>query len=190
MNCPWKEKVVLIDRRYSSMSTCPSGGGEHGVARDPIAVGRDQCPSSGGMIVIFLAFLAASLAAGVGRGGGGDVSRRSAAWRSSGRWTATCSRLTAGFGFVFVCGICASCRRSIVALVTEALTSTRMFLFYALGGALFGLGVYLAFTPFDPSAMNFVGVDRRELEVMTGAGIVAGLVYWAIAGRRAGAWRS
>jgi hypothetical protein len=37
--------------------------------------------------------------------------------------------------------------------------------------------------------MSFVGLDRRELEVMTGAGIVAGLVYWAIAGRRAGMWR-
>ena len=75
-----------------------------------------------------------------------------------------------------------------MALVTEAF-SIRSLLFYALGGALFGLGVYLAFTQFDPSAMSFAGVDRRELEVMTGAGIVAGLVYWAIAGRRAGAWR-
>jgi len=30
---------------------------------------------------------------------------------------------------------------------------------------------------------------RRHLEIMTGAGIVAGLVYWLIAGRNAGAWR-
>ena len=42
----------------------------------------------------------------------------------------------------------------IMALVTEAFT-IRSILFYALGGALFGLGVYLAFTPFDPSAMTF-----------------------------------
>jgi hypothetical protein len=30
---------------------------------------------------------------------------------------------------------------------------------------------------------------RRHLEIMTGAGIVAGLVYWMIAGRSAGNWR-
>jgi hypothetical protein len=94
----------------------------------------------------------------------------------------------AGFGFVFVSGF-ALLPAVIMALVTEAF-SIRSIVFYALGGALFGLGVYLAFTPFDMSAMTFSGVDRRELEVMTGAGIVAGLVYWAIAGRRAGAWRA
>jgi hypothetical protein len=93
----------------------------------------------------------------------------------------------AGFGFVFVSGF-ALLPAVIMALVTEAFT-IRSVVFYALGGALFGLGVYLAFTPFDVSAMTFTGVDRRELEVMTGAGIVAGLVYWAIAGRNAGVWR-
>jgi hypothetical protein len=72
--------------------------------------------------------------------------------------------------------------------VTEAF-AIRSILFYALGGALFGLGVYLAFTQFDPTAMTFVGVDRRELEIMIGAGVIAGFVYWLIAGRRAGAWR-
>lgn len=93
-----------------------------------------------------------------------------------------------GFGFVFVSGF-ALLPALIMALVTEAF-SIRSLLFYALGGALFGLGVYLAFTQFDPSTMSFVGVERRELEIMTGAGIVAGLVYWVIAGRRAGAWRA
>jgi hypothetical protein len=37
--------------------------------------------------------------------------------------------------------------------------------------------------------MRFDGVLRRHLEIMTGAGIVAGLIYWMIAGRSAGAWR-
>ena len=32
-------------------------------------------------------------------------------------------------------------------------------------------------------------LNLSELEVMTGAGIVAGLTYWAIAGRSAGRWR-
>jgi hypothetical protein len=92
-----------------------------------------------------------------------------------------------GFGFVFVSGF-AFLPALVMALITEAF-SIRSILFYAVGGALFGLGVYLAFTQFDTSSMSFVGVDRRELEVMTGAGIVAGLVYWAVAGRRAGLWR-
>jgi hypothetical protein len=37
--------------------------------------------------------------------------------------------------------------------------------------------------------MRFDGIVRRHLEIMTGAGIVAGLLYWMIAGRNAGAWR-
>jgi hypothetical protein len=92
-----------------------------------------------------------------------------------------------GFGFIFVSGF-AFLPALVMVLVTEAF-SIRSILFYALGGALFGLGVYLMFTQFDMSAMTFVGVERRELEVMTGAGVVAGLVYWCIAGRRAGVWR-
>jgi hypothetical protein len=93
-----------------------------------------------------------------------------------------------GFGFVFASGF-AFLPALVMALVTEAF-SIRSIVFYAAAGALFGLGVYLAFTRFDPSAMTFIGVDRRELEVMTGAGIAAGLVYWAIAGRRAGMWNA
>ena len=95
--------------------------------------------------------------------------------------------VAAGFGLVFVSGF-ALLPAMIMALVTEAF-AIRSIVFYALVGALFGLGVYLAFIPFDATAMNFTGLDRRELEVMAGAGIVAGLAYWAIAGRRAGAWR-
>jgi hypothetical protein len=30
---------------------------------------------------------------------------------------------------------------------------------------------------------------RRELEIMIGAGIAAGFLYWLLAGRKAGAWR-
>jgi len=37
--------------------------------------------------------------------------------------------------------------------------------------------------------MRFDGIVRRHLEIMTGAGIVAGTVYWMIAGRNAGTWR-
>jgi len=76
----------------------------------------------------------------------------------------------------------------IMALITEAF-AIRSLLFYALAGALVGAACYLSLVPFDPDSWSFHGVIRRELEVMTGAGIVAGLVYWLIAGRNAGGWR-
>ena len=60
---------------------------------------------------------------------------------------------------------------------------------YAIGGAIVGAACYLGLIPFDPETMRFDGIVRRHLEIMTGAGIVAGLIYWMIAGRSAGAWR-
>ena len=137
------------------------------------------------LIVIFFAFLVATFAAGVVV----VVAVMYPEWSSLdlGPIDRDAFAVMAGFGFIFVSGF-ALLPALIMALVTEAF-SIRSILFYGVGGALFGLGVYLAFTQFDPSAMTFVGVERRELEVMTGAGIVAGLVYWLIAGRRAGAWR-
>jgi hypothetical protein len=137
------------------------------------------------LIVILFAFLVASLAAGFVVVAAVMYPELSSL--DLGPMDRDALAVTTGFGFVFVSSF-AFLPAVIMALVTEAF-SIRSILFYALGGALFGLGVYLAFTQFDMSAMTFVGVDRRELEVMTGAGIVAGLVYWFIAGRRAGAWR-
>jgi hypothetical protein len=92
-----------------------------------------------------------------------------------------------GFGFIFVSGF-ALLPALIVVLVTEAFY-IRSVLAYALGGAAVGLACYLGLVPFDPATMRFDGIVRRHLEVMTGAGIVGGLVYWLIAGRNAGAWR-
>jgi len=76
----------------------------------------------------------------------------------------------------------------IVVLITE-IFSIRGMLIYAVGGAIVGAACYLGLTPFDTQTMQFDGIVRRHLEIMTGAGIVAGLVYWMIAGRNAGAWR-
>jgi hypothetical protein len=61
---------------------------------------------------------------------------------------------------------------------------------YAVGGGVVGLACYLGLVPFDPATLRFDGIVRRHLEIMTGAGIVAGIVYWMIAGRNAGAWRT
>ena len=92
-----------------------------------------------------------------------------------------------GFGFIFVSGF-ALLPAMIVAAITEAFY-IRSALAYAVGGALVGLACYLGLVPFDPETLRFDGIVRRHLEIMTGAGIVAGLVYWLIAGRNAGRWR-
>ena len=92
-----------------------------------------------------------------------------------------------GFGFIFISGF-ALLPALIVVLITEAFY-IRGVLTYAIGGALVGAACYLGLIPFDPNTLQFDGIVRRHLEIMTGAGIVAGLVYWMIAGRNAGAWR-
>ena len=92
-----------------------------------------------------------------------------------------------GFGFIFISGF-ALLPAAIIALITEAFF-IRSALTYAVGGALVGLACYLGLVPFDPETLHFEGIVRRHMEIMTGAGIVAGLVYWMIAGRTAGAWR-
>src|SRR6266481_6793460 len=92
-----------------------------------------------------------------------------------------------GFGFIFVSGF-ALLPAMIVVAITEAFY-IRGVLTYAVGGGVVGLACYLGLIPFDPATLSFDGIVRRHLEIMTGAGIVAGLVYWMIAGRNAGAWR-
>jgi hypothetical protein len=92
-----------------------------------------------------------------------------------------------GFGFIFLSGF-ALLPALIVVLITEAFY-IRGALTYAVGGAIVGAACYLGLVPFDPNTLHFDGIVRRHLEIMTGAGIVAGLVYWMIAGRTAGAWR-
>ena len=93
-----------------------------------------------------------------------------------------------GFGFIFVSGF-ALLPALIIALITEAFY-IRSALAYAVGGGLVGLACYLGLVPFHSETLQFEGIVRRHLEIMTGAGIVAGVVYWLIAGRNAGAWRN
>src|SRR5580704_2683749 len=93
-----------------------------------------------------------------------------------------------GFGFIFVSGF-ALLPAMIVVSITEAFY-IRGALTYAVGGGLVGLACYLGLVPFDTDQLRFEGIVRRHLEIMTGAGIVAGAIYWMIAGRNAGAWRS
>ncbi|MCP3461998.1 hypothetical protein [Bradyrhizobium sp. CCGUVB23] len=92
-----------------------------------------------------------------------------------------------GFGFIFISGF-ALLPAMVIVAITEAFY-IRSALAYAVGGGLVGLACYLGLIPFHPETLEFEGIVRRHLEIMTGAGIVAGVVYWMIAGRNAGAWR-
>ena len=140
----------------------------------------------GRIFVILFAFLAACFAAGmivVGAVlypefsdlGGGAVDQ-------------SAINVLLGFGFIFLSGF-ALLPALVVVLITEAFY-IRSVLAYAVGGAIVGAACYLGLIPFDPETLQFDGIVRRHLEIMTGAGIVAGLIYWMIAGRSAGAWRN
>src|SRR6478672_6568203 len=139
----------------------------------------------GRLFVILFAFLAASLVAGmivvvaVLFPEFSDI--------GSGPVDPAALNIVLGFGFIFVSGF-ALLPAMIVVAITEAFY-IRSVPAYAVGGGLVGLACYLGLVPFDTATLRFDGIVRRHLEIMTGAGIVAGLVYWLIAGRNAGAWR-
>ena len=139
----------------------------------------------GRLLVIILAFLAASLAAGMVV----VMAVLFPNWSDIGIGPIDPEgfNVVLGFGFIFVSGF-ALVPAMVIAAVTEALAIRRA-LAYAAGGALVGVICYLGLVPFDPSTMRFDGIVRRHMEIMAGAGIIAGWVYWAIAGRNAGRWR-
>jgi hypothetical protein len=139
----------------------------------------------GRLFVILFAFLFACLAAGLIVVGA--VLYPEFSDLGSGPIDQSAINVVLGFGFIFISGF-ALLPAMIVVLITEAFY-VRGVLTYAVGGAIVGCACYLGLVPFDPATLQFDGIVRRHLEIMTGAGIVAGLIYWMIAGRTAGAWR-
>jgi hypothetical protein len=139
----------------------------------------------GRLIVIFFGFLAACLAAGMIVVFAVLFPEMSDL--DTGSIDQNAINVIIGFGFIFISGF-ALLPAMLVVLITEAFY-IRGVLTYAIGGAVVGLACYLGLVPFDPATMHFEGIIRRHLEIMTGAGIVGGLIYWMIAGRNAGAWR-
>jgi hypothetical protein len=68
----------------------------------------------------------------------------------------------------------------------------RSLLVYAVGGAaLLMLGYYVSGSPsrYEESIDRPPPPISREAQIAAGAGVVFGLTYWAIAGRKAGRWR-
>jgi len=139
----------------------------------------------GRLFVILFGFLFACLAAGIIVVGA--VLYPEFSDLATGPIDQSAINIVLGFGFIFISGF-ALLPALIVVLITEAFY-VRSVLAYAVGGAVVGAACYLGLVPFDPNTLHFDGIVHRHLEIMTGAGIVAGLVYWMIAGRRAGAWR-
>ena len=139
----------------------------------------------GRLFVILFGFLAACMVAGmivVGAVLFPDFSDL-----STGTIDQSAIDIVLGFGFIFISGF-ALLPAMIVVAITEAF-HIKGALTYAVGGGVVGLACYLGLVPFDTATLQFEGIVRRHLEIMTGAGIVAGVVYWMIAGRNAGAWR-
>ena len=79
---------------------------------------------------------------------------------------------------------------SFIAILIAEMLSLRSVLYYTLGGALIGA---LAYFMSDVSARitgrGTVVPITQELQWLTAAGIVAGFVFWLIAGRSAGKWK-
>jgi hypothetical protein len=140
----------------------------------------------GRLFVILFAFLVACLAAGMIVVGA--VLFPEFSDLGTGPLDQSAFNIVLGFGFIFISGF-ALVPAMLVAAITEAFY-IRGALTYAVGGGLVGLACYLGLVPFDTETLRFEGIVRRHLEIMTGAGIVAGLIYWMIAGRNAGAWRA
>src|SRR3954469_19346893 len=131
----------------------------------------------GRLFVILFAFLFACLAAGVIVVGA--VLYPEFSDLGAGPIDQGAINIVLGFGFIFLSGF-ALLPALIVVLITEAFY-IRGALTYAIGGAIVGAACYLGLVPFDTQTLQFDGIVRRHLEIMTGAGIVAGLVYWMIA---------
>jgi hypothetical protein len=78
----------------------------------------------------------------------------------------------------------------LLALLTEAFR-LRSFVFYALAGVAIALLTYYGSgigNPYEES-IDHAGPITRGVEITLAAGVTFGLVYWLIAGRKAGAWR-
>jgi hypothetical protein len=140
----------------------------------------------GRIFVIFFAFLLASMAAGMVIAFGllgyewhflqSDPVARGSFW------------VTSAFGASFA-GWMAFMPLLLTAILAEAFR-LRSVLFYALAGVGIALFAYYGSglgNPYEES-IDHAGPITRGVELVIASGAVFGVVYWLIAGRKAGAW--
>jgi hypothetical protein len=147
----------------------------------------------GRIVVIFFAFLLAAVAAAVVF----TLSIFVTMWNSGSSWSSVSMATTAFFqtgGSVFILlTIFAFLPSMIVAAIAE-IYRIRSVLFYILSAgmvAIFstaGFRFVLSLVMFQPKVEPQIGTFSANWTLVV-SGMVAGLVYWAVAGRQAGVWR-
>ena len=80
---------------------------------------------------------------------------------------------------------------ALVLIVFAEAARMRSLLFYGVAGAVVGLAAYFG-SDISSRLENTTDVVPvgHALQLAAAAGIIGGLVYWLIAGRKAGAWRA
>jgi len=142
----------------------------------------------GRIIVIAFAVMLASMAAGMAiamgllgphwHGFSGDVGERAGFW-------------VLAFAATSFTGAVGLLPLAILIAIAEAFKIRSLLVHAAAGAALLTLGYYAS----GMSNRYEESIDRpppplsREAEIAAAGGVVFGLVYWAIAGRKAGRWR-
>ncbi|MBN9272784.1 MAG: hypothetical protein J0J15_21585 [Mesorhizobium sp.] len=76
---------------------------------------------------------------------------------------------------------------SVVIILIGEVLGRHDWLTYAIGGGAVA-AIFLAFVSQAPDA-GFTVLDPRMMATVVGTGRVAGIAYWLVAGRSAGAWR-
>jgi hypothetical protein len=141
----------------------------------------------GRIVVIFFTFIVATMAAGIVLA----IGIISPDWvgADSDPFERVSFFIFAFFATSFV-GAAATLPALVLIVFAEA-ARMRSLLYYGVAGAVVGLAAYFGS---DVSARLENTTDvvpvGHALQLAAAAGIIGGLVYWLIAGRRAGAWRA
>ena len=145
-------------------------------------------PLLGRIIVIVFAVMVASMAAGIAiamgvlgpqwHGFSGDIGERVGFWMLA--FAAT--SFTGAVGLLPL---------AIMIAIAESFKIRSLLVHAAAGAAMLVIGYYGSglSKPYEESIDRPPPPVAREVEIAAAAGVVFGLVYWAIAGRRAGRWR-
>jgi hypothetical protein len=88
-----------------------------------------------------------------------------------------------------ILALIASAKMLLATLIAIALTERYRIRALELYAAVAGLGFAVLASDLGIAARSGATLFGREREILVGAGIAAGFVYWALAGRSAGAWQ-